>query len=212
MRVPVEMMYERVMHAVYTLPDAVMAEREGCGSIHMNIPLREINGPIREICWFVRRKAVWGYNEWTNYGALLEDELVASIDPDSPADQPIAIQEPLVRRAKLMVGNAVWRDESEQWWREEYGLAHRGGVRLSNGMVYGFVLGDAQGLMGEEFQPSGTVNSSRADLRLDLEIQPPVAAAAGCDSNGSEWTVHVFAIGLNWLRFVRGIVAPVFAD
>ena len=150
----------------------------------MNFPLREFNGPIREICFFLRRKTVWRFNEWTNYGALAEDAIMVP-------------QQPILVSAKLMVGNAVWRDETENWWRLEYGLEHRGGVRLTDGFVYGFVLGT----LSEELQPSGTVNASRADMRLTLTMQAP-----------SDWDVHVFGIGLNWMRFVKGLAVPLFRD
>jgi hypothetical protein len=113
-----------------------------------------------------------------------------------------------------MVGNATWRDEIEQWWRVEYGLEHRGGVRAAGGMVYGFVFGDAREWCGMDLQPAGTVNASRADLRLDLEIAVPTEAPTGCgdDANGRAWEVHVFGIGLNWMRFVGGLAGPLFKD
>jgi hypothetical protein len=194
MRVPLEMMYERVTQTVYPLARGVS---------HAVLHLRDLNGPLRELCWVVRRReAVRGYNEWTNYGSLMEDGLIDSIDPEDPNAQPIVVQEPLISHARLMVGNAVWRDEGEKWWRLEYGLAHRGGVRVSRGMVYGFILGDARGLIGEEFQPSGTVNASRAELKLELDVVDP----------DDDLEVHVFAVGLNWLRFVKGMAVPLFAN
>lgn len=210
-----EMMYEPVTHMVFDVADKVVADVAVGDTVKMQLRLMELNGPIREICWFVRRKAVWGYNEWTNYGGLLEDGLVASIPTDVPDALRVPHQVPLVRSARLLVNNAVWRDESEEWWRLEYGLEHRGGVRVAGGMVYGFVLGDAREWRGTDFQPAGTINASRADLRLDLEITVPASPPAhGCGTEAEDraWEVHVFGIGLNWMRFVGGLVNPLFQD
>ena len=216
MRQSLEMIYEPVTHMMFDIPDKVVAVSAAAAenTVKMQLRLSELNGPIREICWFIRRKAVWGYNEWTNYGALLEDGLIASIPLGVSAALRVPRQQPMLRSARLMVGNAVWRDESEQWWRTEYGLENRGGVRVAGGMVYGVVLGDAREWRSSDLQPAGTINASRADLRLDLDIAVPTEAPAGCgdDASGRTWEVHVFGIGLNWMRFVGGLAGPLFKD
>lgn len=213
MRVPMEMIYEPVTHMSFDISDKVARELDEGGRVKMNLPLTAFNGPIREICWILRRKAVWEYNEWTNYGALLEEALVATDDPADTGGTKVLNQEPLMTRARLRVGNAVWRDEAEDWWRLEYGLAHRGGVRAVRGMVYGFALGDAARWTPDDLQPAGTVNASKADMRLEIEVKPPKAAAGtGCTDSASSWEVHVFGIGVNWLRFVNGLAVPLFKD
>lgn len=219
MRQSLEMIYEPVKHMVFDVTDRHVDATPTGETVRMQLRLSDFNGPIREICWFIRRKAVWGYNEWTNYGALLEDALVDTIPTGVTSGLRIPRQQPLMRSARLMVGNAVWRDEPEQWWRLEYGMEHRGGVRVAGGMVYGFVLGDASEWCGADLQPAGTVNASRADLRLDLEIAAPEEAPTSCGSghaegeaHGKAWEVHVFGIGLNWMRFVGGLVGPLFKD
>jgi hypothetical protein len=174
----------------------------------MNFPLREFNGPIREIAFFLRRKGVWRFNEWTNYSAYSEDEQYPLNFQSTTGF--IDKQEPILVSAQLMVGNAVWRDETENWWRLEYGLNHRGGVRLTSGFVYGFVLGDAADWKAEDLQPASTVNASRADMRLTLTMQAPTPIE-GIDYV-SGWEVHVFGIGLNWMRFVKGLAVPLFKD
>jgi hypothetical protein len=81
-------------------------------------------------------------------------------------------------------------------------------------MVYGIMFGSAAGLNTEELQPAGTVNASRADLRLDLDIVPFAMddpSSDNCDYD-STLELHVFATGLNWMRFVNGSVGPLFAD
>jgi len=212
MRTPMELMYEPVQYARFDLTPGIMEPTSttiivnpdlpnsitqvSATIITANFPLREFNGPIREICFFLRRKAVWQFNEWTNYGSLGEDDFFIST-VYQPSQQPILVS------AKLMVGNAVWRNEAEEWWRIDYGLDHRGGVRLTDGFVYGFTLGtESEGL-----QPSGTVNTSRTDMRLTLTMQAPLA-----DQGPAGWDVHVFGIGLNWMRFVKGLAGPLFKD
>ena len=208
---PLEMMYEVVTHSVFDLPKPLEAFRGVGALVNMMLPLKDLNGPIRELCWFVRRKKVWQNNEWTNYGTLMEEVLVDTVDTTAtdPEAKLTVYQVPLLRSARLWVDNAIWRDEAEEWWRAEYGLAHRGGVRLASGMVYGFVLGDAAGWAAEDLQPAGTINASRADLRLELAIQPPPFDE---DPATAGWEVHVFGIGLNWLRFNSGMAVPLFKD
>jgi hypothetical protein len=215
MRIPFEMLYEPVTHMVFDMP-TTMESGMACQVVSMQLPLRELNGPIRELCWFIRRKSVWRYNEWTNYGALMEDELLATRDDSLVTSnslyEPILYQKPLLKSARIMVGNAVWQDDTEQWWRSGYGMAHRGGVRLAAGMVYGFSFGAGAAWEPESLQPAGTVNASRADIRLDLDIIVPDAVREQCDGDRNAWEVHVIGIGLNWMRFVEGMVAPLFTD
>jgi len=58
-----------------------------------------------------------------------------------------------------------------------------------------------------EHNPSGTMNASRlSSLRLTLEVKPP----GGVDD--TEWEVHVFVFGFQWLRFENGICNKMFID
>ena len=175
MHLPLEIMYEPVYTSVFSVPSNV-------GTTTVTFPLREFNGSIRELCFFLRCGYVWQFSDWTNYG--------------------IAGPEPALVSARLMVGNAVWRDEAEQWWRLDYGLGHRGGVRLYNGFVYGTVFGDAADWRPEDFQPAATVNSSRAQMRLDLTL----------NTGPCSWELYVFGVGVNWMRFAKGMAVPLFRD
>ncbi len=212
MRIPFEMMYERVTHMTFDVPEG-LARPGDCRSVSLQLPLRELNGPIKELFFFIRRRGVWGYNEWTNYGALMEPGLVATLQESGTTTgefTKITLQQPMLESARLMVGNAPWQDEVEQWWRLEPGLAHRGGVRMASGMVYGITFGDGADWTVEDLQPAGTVNASRADLRLDLQVTVPVPAA--WETGNALWTVHVFGVGINWMRFVNGLAQPLFQD
>jgi hypothetical protein len=205
LRTPLELLYEPVTHMRFDVPEPITATT--CGPIAQVLPLRDLNGPIRELVWFIRRKAVWQYNEWTNYGALLDGALGATASPGLLGGPQVpARQEPLMTSARLFVGNAIWRSEAEYWWRAEVGLAHRGGVRAAAGMVYGFSFGEHP----EELQPSGTVNASRADIKLEVFIEPPKPTGSACTEGDTAWEIHVFAIGVNWMRFVNGLSGPLF--
>jgi hypothetical protein len=205
MRLPMEIMYEPIKYMRFDITPALM-DPSG-QAFTLNFPLKDFNGPIREICFFLRRKGVWQYNEWTNYGSLLENDFfptfvsVLGLEPN---------QLPILQSAVLQVGNATWKEDSEHWWRTEYALDHRGGVRLFDGMVYGYTFGDAAGLVPEDLQPAGTVNASRTDMRLVLTMQAP--APVGGNRYIPGWDVHVFGIGLNWMRFVSGMAVPIFKD
>lgn len=220
MRLPQEIMYEPVTHMRFDVPTGLTRWRGdvsgGCAqTAHMTCVLDGLNGPQRKIIFFLRRRAVWQYNEWTNYGALLEPQLNATVleDADGLIARPIAQQVPLLAGARLSVGNAIWNDDDERWWRIDFGLEHRGGVRAANGMVYGFEFGSASNMRFEDLQPAGTVNASRAEIKLDLDITvPPPAVGDTCDETGSEWEIHVFGVGLNWMRFVNGMAVPLFKD
>jgi hypothetical protein len=74
------------------------------------------------------------------------------------------------------------------------------------------VLGDAAGWQSEDLQPAGTVNASRADMRLTLTMQAPAPTTDKRFPFVSGWDVHVFGIGLNWMRFVKGMAVPLFKD
>jgi len=202
MRIPIEMMYEPVSHMVFDVAP---------GASTVALRLDAFNGPIRELIFFIRQKDIWMYNDWTNYGALLDPELAISegLNADAVTPRPIATQEPLLVSARLTVGNAIWRDETEKWWRIDHGLKHRGGVRATSGMVYGYMFGESF----EDLQPAGTVNASRAEIRLDLQLAAPQPRlAVGCILPVSNWEIYVFAVGLNWLRFVNGLAVPLFKD
>lgn len=205
LRNPMEMLYEPVTYMKFAIPEPLIGASQI--PITLNFPLTELNGPVREICFFLRRRSVWQFNEWTNYGSLSEQDFspVFAVVPGLTAQQ-----RPILQHAKLYVGNAVWRDESEQWWRTEYALDHRGGVRNFKGFVYGFSFGDAPKWTPDDLQPAGTVNASRADLRLTLTMLAPTPSPNVTYVPG--WDLHVFGITYDWMRFVGGHAGPLFRD
>jgi len=187
MKGSLELLYEPVTYSRFDMPIALAAGPIPC-TVTAQFPLLDLNGPIRELAFVLRRKDVWKRAAWTDYSRTGAD--------DSGITNSILVS------ARLWVDNAVWRNELEEWWRVEYGLSHRGGVRLAAGFVYGIVFGGAAG--AEDLQPGATVNATRSDLRLELTMRAP-------DSTEG-WELHVFAVGLNWMRFSSGMAVPLFRD
>lgn len=160
--------------------------------ILIGLPLTAANGPIRQIIWFVRRKAARDLRaDWTNYSAILD----GTEDPDF---NPPA---PLLSHAQLLVGTAVWADQSEAWWRSTGALPLAGGIRAYGNYVYAYNFTEKP----KAFDPAGSVNASRVDLRLNLEIQQPAG-------ENNEWEVKVFLVGTNWMRFENGLANQLFMD
>ena len=209
MREPLELLYEPVKYMKFTLPTPLI-QTYTTNPITLSFPLTDLNGPVQEICFFMRRTGVWQFNEWTNYGALLENDFFPAFETFLGIQRT---QQPILVSARLMVGNAVWRDETEKWWRTEYAAENRGGVRLYSGMVYGFSFGPSPSppLSSSDFlQPGGTVNASRAQIRLELTMQAPSPSDGNTYIPG--WDVHVCGFSYNWMRFVKGQVGPLFKD
>jgi hypothetical protein len=207
MRMPRELLYEPVKYAYFDITESLCAPSPVGQNLTLSFPLKEFNGPLREIVFFLRRKGVWQFNEWTNYGALADNDFYPQFETVVGYTIP---QQPILVSAQLYVGNAIWRDETENWWRLEYGLDHTGGVRLPSGFVYGTVFGQGAHWNPEDIQPAATVNASRAPLSLTLTMQAPLPVAGNTYVGG--WDVHVFGIGVNWMRFQSGMAVPLFKD
>jgi hypothetical protein len=161
-------------------------------TIQIQLPL-EVNNPIEEIIWFVRRKATANNNEWTNYSATMSAEL-------DPVYNPMR---PLLHSASIQFNGLDIIKGEEQWFRRHIALKHPGGAASYENYIYGYSFSQNPGA----FQPSGTVNASRLQsVRLTLGITPPTGAYE------LEWEVKVFVIGLQWLRFQEGLTNLMYMD
>jgi len=187
-----EVLWDNVINIPFSEPIKYSVNTGGGDTITVSLPLDAANGPVREIIWFVRRKAIYKYNSWNNYGTYMEDEI-------DPIFKP---QRPLMKKAVLRMGAVVWADQDEIWWRSRGALTHPGGVQVGSSYIYVYNFGDDP----VKFGPSGSVNASRTSLRLDLTVQPPV----GVDD--SEWEVQVYVLSYNWIRFQNGIAERLFSD
>jgi len=156
------------------------------GRISIQLPL-EINHPVEEILWFVRRKATALNNDWTNYSATLESEFDPIFHPRNP----------LLHKATVQLNGISVIEAEEEWFRRSIADAHKGGIIPYNSYIYGYSFARTPGL----HQPSGTINASRLQsVRLSLEVNPPISS-----TESQEWEVKVFVVGLQWLRFQDGL-------
>ena len=187
-----EELIEPVLNIPFSEPLKYVVNTGDADTITVSLPLDAANGPVKELTWFIRRKAVTKFNSWTNYGAYLENEIDPMFNP----------QRPLLKKAILRVGTVVWADQDELWWRTRGALDHPGGIKAMTSYIYAYSFA-ADPI---KFGPTGSVNSSRLPLRLDLTISPPV----GVDDK--EWEVQVFVLTNNWLRFQNGMCERVYRD
>ena len=155
------------------------------GSISLQLPL-EINHPIEEIIWVIRRKDVATNNEWTNYSAVLQREF----DP-----QYVPLSDLLIK-AELQVNGEALVSGDARYFRREISAVHRGGIVAYNNYVHGYSFAKKPG----DQDPTGWFNASRTtDVRLRIDV---VA--------GHEFEVLLWTTNINWVRFQNGIANLVF--
>jgi hypothetical protein len=190
---PHEILAEPVVETDFAEPLKYVVNTGAADTVKVQLPLTVANGPIRQLLFFLRRKAsVSEWRDWNNYSATLRGE-------SDPVWNPT---QPLLVRAALQVGTATWADEEEKWWRASGDVLLPGGIRAFGNYIYAYNFAEKPA----EFSPSGSLNASRVDLRLNLTVAPPGGATDG------EWSVHVFLVGTNWLRFEKGLANWVFMD
>ena len=187
---PFDRIYRDVQTFKYDEPTKYKLVVSGKDTIQVTLPL-ECNGPIEEIIWIIRRKAVSGNNEWTNYTNTLEREY-------HPVFSPIGT---LLKDAAIQIDGTDIITGSEDFFKRTINEAHKGGIVSYLANIYGYNFAMKPG----SHDPSGWFNASRAsDVRLRLRISPPGG------TQDLEWEVIVFVIGINWVRFQNGIASKVF--
>jgi len=164
------------------------------GIVRLQLPL-EVNGPIEELFWFIRRKAVSNNNEWNNYSDTMETEY-------DPTMRPF---QSMLTYGSLQVNGTTFIEAEGDYFRREIAKLHKGGIIAYKNIVYGYSFAQAPGLQN----PSGWMNASRSsDIRLRLDIRSPTP-------NGQEdleFEVFVYCSCLNWVRFENGIANKVFSS
>jgi hypothetical protein len=187
-----ELLMEPVLESRYAEPLRYLMVTKQEDTIKIGLPIVG-NGPIRQMFFFLRRNAsVDLFRDYTNYSGLLENEA-------DPIWNPV---KPLLLRAQLLVGTAVWADEDETWWRASSGIQLPGGIRAYGNYIYGYNFAEKP----TSFSPSGSLNMSRVDVRLNLTVESISTAY------NKEWSVSVFLVGTNWIRFQNGLANLIFMD
>jgi hypothetical protein len=192
LRQPFERPYREIQHFNFTEPLKYVVNKSSNDIVTIQLPL-EVNQPVEEIVWFLRRKAaITLNNDWVNYTATLEKDY-------DPVYCPI---ESLLVSAKIQGNGMEIVSQDEKWFRSHISRAHRGGKLAYDSHIYGYSFARNPG----EHNPTGTINASRlSSLRLTLDVRTP-------GSSDAEWEVCVFAFAFQWLRFENGLCSKVFID
>ena len=191
MKAPYERLFREVQKFEFSEPKKYVVNSGG-GVIRLQLPL-EVNGPLEEIIWVIRRKAVAVNNEWTNYSNTLESEY-----------DPVYRQlESMLKYGSIQVNGIPLIEADGEYFRRNLARNHKGGIVAYNSFIYGYTFANKPG----EHNPSGWINASRtADIRLRIDVAPP---------NGSEdleFEVIVYCITMNWVRFQNGIANKIFSS
>jgi hypothetical protein len=105
-----------------------------------------------------------------------------------------------VAHARITINGSSVVSAPGQWFRSHIATLHRGAIAPYNARIYGYSFARTPG----EHAPSGAANLSRTNhVDLSLTVRSP--------GNGDNWEVHVYAIGINWLRFENGMCGRVFS-
>jgi hypothetical protein len=184
--------FEKIYREVYTYRFSEPLKyvvNKTADAITVQLPL-ELNNPCEEIVWFIRRRAAEDANEWTNYGAVRWLELDSVYNPQAPM---------LISASLQINGQSITEEEPEYYYRRNAAEAHKGGIIAYDRYIYGYSFSKAP----ERRQPTGHVNMSRANsIRLNLTIE----------SGYGEWSVVVFGLAMNWLRFENGIANKLYSS
>lgn len=192
LRSPFELLTRRVQTFYFEEPLKYQTNKSQNDIVQVQLPL-EVNGPMEEILWFIRRTATHNNNEWNNYSAVTSPEYNAIYNPFRP----------MLTVATIQLNGVDLVQEGELWFRQHIAQIHKGGAAAFQNFVYGYSFSQHPG----EHQPSGTANASRLQsVRLTLDVKQPISQYE------TGWEVKVFVIGLDWLRFQDGIANRMFSD
>ena len=199
---PFERMYRELQTFRFTEPKKYVVNTPASGTVRLQFPI-EVNGPVEEFIWFIRRKGVAVNNEWTNYSNRLESEIFA---PNSDIYYPL---QSMLVSATIQVNGITLIEAEGEHFRRQIAKRHRGGIVAYNSFVYGYSFAQNPG----QQNPSGWMNASRTtDVRIRMDIRPPPPDANETDGIDMEFEVCIFSLAMNWVRFENGIVNKVFSS
>ena len=190
LKAPFERIFREIQFFQFSEPKKYVVNSGG-NFVSLQLPL-EVNGPLEEIIWVIRRKAVGLNNEWTNYSNRLESEWSLNTPGES-----------MLQRATIQVNGMSMIESTGEFFRRRIAKAHKGGITSYNSFLYGYTFSNLSG----EHNPSGWINASRSsDVRLRIDVQPPGG------SEDLEFEVLVYCVTINWIRFENGIANKLFSS
>ena len=193
LRSPFELLTRRAQTFYFSEPLKYQTNKSANDVVQVQLPL-EVNGPMEQILWFVRRTATHNNNEWNNYSAVMSPEYNAIYNPFRP----------MLVSAAIQFNGVEVVSEGEQWFRQHVALANKGGAAAYQNFIYGYSFAQTPG----QHQPNGTANASRLQsVRLTLDVNQPTNTQFE-----TGWEVKVFVLALDWLRFQDGICNRMFSD
>ena len=209
---PFDIIYRSIQPFPFSEPlkYAVASNNPTTDSIKVQLPL-ELNHPIEELVWVIRRKAQNINNDWLNFSSYTERQMINGLvsDGGSPPtySQTIIQQEPLIE-GKIAINGIPLVQQSGTWFRTHIAELHRGGILPYNSYIYGYSFARKPAT----YTPSGTINASRThSIRLDLTVRVPQSAPGAFNTAEAQtWEVFVYGFGINWLRFQNGMCGPLY--
>jgi hypothetical protein len=169
--------------------------------IEVQLPL-ELNHPVTELIWILRRKAAKINSEWANFTPNISLET-----------SPLMEYPSWINHATIRINGSEVISAPGDWFREHIARKHKGGITAYQQYIYGFSFAEKPA----DHQPSGTANMSKATtVTLNLRVNPPIVQLLPADcvfdqTVLSGWEVFVYAMHYNWVRFENGICNKLFS-
>jgi hypothetical protein len=208
LRQPFEQLVKLVQNFTFEEPLKYIVSKPNANvdTVDIQLPL-ELNHPIVELRWVLRRKAIRINNEWSNFSPSIALE-----------SSPDTVYPPWLQSASIRVNGSEVISAEGDWFRQHIAKKHSGGITAYQAHIYGYTFAEYP----EAHQPSGTANMSRANsVNLTLRVNQPMAMDLTTLSNPTcsfdavqvgGWEVFVYAVYYNWLRFENGICNRMFTD
>ena len=202
LRKPLEEMVKLVQLFSFEEPLKYIVNKSSNDVVEVQLPL-ELNHPVTELIWILRRKAATINNEWAN--------LTPNISFES---SPTMQYPPWINQATIRINGSEVISAPGDWFREHIARKHEGGSTAYHQYVYGYSFAEYPA----NHQPSGTANMSKAtSVTLNLRVNQPITAVLPVTCKFDPvtvggWEVFVYAMHYNWLRFENGICNRLFSN
>jgi hypothetical protein len=202
LRKPFEQLVKVVQLFSFEEPLKYSINKSSTDFVEIQLPL-ELNHPVTELIWVLRRKAVKINNEWANFSPAISLE-----------SSPTQVYPSWINQATIRINGSEVISAPGDWFREHIARKHQGGLTAYRQYVYGYSFAEYP----SDHQPSGTANMSKAtSVTLNLRVNQPITQPLPADCQFDQtvvggWEVFVYAMHYNWLRFENGICNPLFSS